>query len=295
MFSREKKSIFKKRKNDDHNVTKLNVSPSGKEEKKSPKLSSKSFRKVAKIVKLSGGVRKSQKKSEEMKEEGNEDLDGREQSVGSEEATNPAHWQAKADQQDPSNAPQRPTDITLRQISTAESVVTTADSIPSDILTNSSETAHHVQRSSSSSSSDEFVHVPIPPQTSADSSKLSQTKSKTPRTQKTPTLPKLSETMESPSSPPPMLSTDIQFTEGEDFFTINEMHICICGQWLCVSNTGGVVMAFDFRLKNAERKEPKVRATYTCMCICTHNRYCKHIYHCLETNFFNTFMALKIF
>lgn len=267
MFSREKKSIFKKRKNDDHNATKLDISPSGKEEKKSPKLSSKSFRKVAKIVKLSGGVKKSHKKSEAVKEEGeeegDEELDGREQSVESEEATNPALGQAKADQQDPSNAPKRPTDITLRQISTAESVVTTASSIPSDISTNSSETARHVQRSSSSSS-DDFIHVSLPPQTSDDSSKLSQKRSKTPQTQKTPTLPKLSETKESPSSPPPMFSTDIQFTEGEDFFTINEMHICICGQWLCVSNTGGIVMAFNFRLKNTEKKEPKVRA------VCVH-------------------------
>lgn len=208
-------------------------------------------------------MKKSQKKSEAVKEEGDEELDGKEQSVESEEAVNPVHWQAKADQQDPSDAPKRPTDITLRQISTMEAVVMSASSIPSGISTNTSETASHVQRSSSTSS-DDFIHVSLPTQPSDDSSKLSQTRSKTPQTRKTPTLPKLSETKESPSSPPPMFSTDIQFTEGEDFFTINEMHICICGQWLCVSNTGGVVMAFDFRLKSTEKKEPKVRAIFVC-------------------------------
>ena len=267
MFSREKKSIFKKRKNDDSNGTKLDVSPSGKDERKfSPKLSSKSFRKVAKIVKLSGGVRKS-KKSVAVKEEGQEELDGREQSTESEEALSPAHSQAKADHQDPSTSPKRPTDITLRQVSTTETVMTTASSTPSDILTNNSETARHVQRSSSSSS-DDFIHVPLPPQASNYSSNPSQTRSKTPQAQKIPTLPKLSETKETSSSPPPMFSTDphSQFMEGEEFFSINEMHICICGQWLCVSNTGGIVMAFDFRLKNTEKKIPKVRTIIHCTC-----------------------------
>ncbi len=187
-----------------------------------------------------------------MKEDGDEELDGRESSIASEEATNLAPWQAMAEQ-DPSDARKRPTDITLRHISTMEAVVMTASSIPSGTSTNTSDTVCHVQQSSRNSS-DDFIHVSLP---SDDSSKLGQTRSKFPSTQVTPTLPKLSETK---ASPPPLFSTGTQLSDTEDFFTINEMHMCICGQWLCVSNTGGVVMAFDFRLKSSEKKEPKVRA-----------------------------------
>lgn len=198
-------------------------------------------------------MKKSIKKVEATKEE-EEELDGKEQSIECEEATNHVPLHSKAEQ-DPSDAPKRPTDITLRQISTAETVVKTASSIPSGVLTSTPDTAYVQQ---SSSSSDDFIRVSLLTKSSDDSSNMSQTKSKTPQTQKNLTLPKLLETKESPSSPPPMFSTDIHFTEGEDFFTINEMHLCICGQWLCVSNTGGVVMAFDFRLKSSEKKEPKV-------------------------------------
>lgn len=132
--------------------------------------------------------------------------------------------------------------------------MTTASSISSEISTNTSDTNYHVQKSSSSSS-DDFIHVSLPIQPSDDSSKLSQERS---RPQSNPTLPKLSETEESHSLPP-IFSTGTQFTDGDYFFTINEMHMCICGQWLCISNIGGVVMAFDFGLKNTEKKEPKVR------------------------------------
>ena len=196
-------------------------------------------------------MKKSQKKSEQ---DDDEEMNGREQGIESEEATNLASSQVMAEQ-DPSDAHKRPTDITLRQISSMEAVVTTASSISSEISTGTSDTACHVQKSSSSAS-DDFIHVSLPVQSSDDSSKLSQERSRLPPIQISPTLPKLSETKESPSLPP-MFST---CTDGEDFFTINEMHMCICGQWLCVSNTGGVVMAFDFVLKNTEKKEPKVRA-----------------------------------
>lgn len=179
-------------------------------------------------------------------------MNGRKQGFESEEATNLAPWQARAEQ-DPGGAPKRPTDIALRQISTTEAVVMSATSIPS---TSTSNTACHVQRSSSSSS-DDFIHVPLP---SDDSSSPSRTRSKSPQTQKTPTLPKLSETRESPSSPPPVFSASSQLMEAEEFFTINQIHMCICGQWLCVSNAGGVAMAFDFRLKNTEKEKAKVRA-----------------------------------
>jgi hypothetical protein len=190
-----------------------------------------------------------------VKEDGGEELNGRESSIVSEEATNLAPWQAMAEQ-DPSDVRKRPTDITLRHISTMEAVVMTASSIPSGTSTNTSDTVCHVQQSSCNSS-DDFIHVSLP---SDVSSKLGQTRSKFPPTQMTPILPKLSESKENPFSPPPLFSTGTQLTDREDFFTINEMHMCICGQWLCVSNTGGVVMAFDFRLKNSEKKEPKVRA-----------------------------------
>lgn len=273
IFSREKKSIFRKKKNSDspvtpHDGSKLEVTVSGKEEKKhSPKLSKKSFKKVAKIVKLSGGVRKSHKKSEIKQDEEEEELDRGEQSIesGSEEATSPAHSQTvttSSEQQDSSGGPNRPSDITFRQTSIIESVATTASNTPSSLVTSSSGSVPYVQRSSSSSS-DDFVHVPLPPQaaTPEDSSRPNWTKSKTSQTQKSPSLPKLSETRESPSSPPPTFSTRIRshVVDGEEeFFSINEMHICICGQWLCVSNTGGVVMAFDFQLKNS-KKALKVR------------------------------------
>ena len=198
-------------------------------------------------------MKKSQKKLEQGDDE---EMDGREQGIESQEATNLASWQVKAEQ-DPSDPRKRPTDIILRQISSMEAVVTTASSISSEISTSTSDTNCYVQKSGSSSS-DDFIHVSLPIQPSDDSSKLSQERSRPPQTQSNPTLPKLSETEESPSLPR-IFSTGTQFTDGEDFFTINEMHMCICGQWLCVSNIGGVVMAFDFGLKNTEKKEPKVR------------------------------------
>ena len=265
VYSREKKSIFKKKKNADsspvkaHDSSKLELSVPGKDEKKfSPKLSKKSFRKVAKMVKLSSGVKKSHKKSEATKNEEEEEVDVGEQGVesSSEEALSPPLSLAKedaSDQLDGSDGPQRPSDITLRQTSMTE---TPLSSTPSSAATSSGSRAH-VQRSSSSSS-DDFVHVPLPPK-GATSDESSKGRSKTSQTQKTPTLPKLSESREILSSPPPTFSTHSPTqVEGEgEFFSINEMHLCICGQWLCVSNSGGMVMAFDFRLKS--KKSPKVR------------------------------------
>lgn len=260
IFSREKKSIFKKKKNADspvkpHDSNKLDVSFSGKDDKKvSPKLTKKSFKKVAKIVKLSGGVKKSHKKSEETKDEEVDDGEENGES-GAEELTSPTHSHTVAtssDQQDISTSLQRPSDIALQQTSTTESAMTTPSS------TASSTNSGSLQRSCSSSS-DDFVHVPLPSSASSsdDSSRVSQTRSKV--SQKTPTLPVLSETSETLTFPPPIFSAHqhSQAAEGEEeFFLINEMHICICGQWLCVSNAGGVVMAFDFHLK--KKKAPKV-------------------------------------
>ena len=271
VFSREKKSIFKKRKNDERDGTKLDTPPSAKDERKfSPKLSSKSFRKVARMVKLSGGVKKSQRKLDAMKE-GEQEVDERDQGTETEETASSANSYANAGQQDPCDGPKRPTDISLRQMSTAsttEAVSTTSISTPSSVFTTNSDTVRHVHRSSSSSS-DDFVHVSVPSQASDN---LTHTRSKNPQAQMTPILPKLSEARESPTSPHLLICTSPQFTERDDFFCINEMHICICGQWLCVSNSGGVVMAFNFQLKNTGKKNaPKVRVihTYVLLNFCT--------------------------
>ena len=282
IYSREKKSIFKKKKNSDLQVkspegSKLELSVPGKDDKKlSPKLSKKSFRKVVKIIKLGSGVKKSRKKSETGKSEEEEDTDAPEHSFesGNEEAFSPTPSHAKetsSEQQDKTDGPKRPSDIEFRQISISESAASTVSSTPSSTATSNSGSVSAVQRSSSSSS-DDFVHIPLPPKvtTSDESTKVCQTRIKTSQAQKSPTLPKVSETteMSSPTSPAPTFSArpSSQATEGdEEFFSINEMHICICGQWLCVSNCGGMVMAFDFHLKS--KKTPKVRIVRPMLCI----------------------------
>lgn len=269
IYSREKKSIFKKKKGSDLPIkspegSKLELSVPGKDDKKlSPKLSKKSFRKVARIIKLGSGVKKSQKKSEA----GEEEADAPEHSVesGNEETFSPTQPHAKettSEPQDETEGPQRPSDIAFRQASISESAASTLSTSPSSAATSSSGGASHVQRSSSSSS-DDFVHIPMPTKaaTSEEFTKVCQNRSKTSQAQKSPTLPKVSETTEisNPTSSAPSFSTrpSYQAIEGdEEFFSINEMHICICGQWLCVSNCGGMVMAFDFHLKS--KKTPKV-------------------------------------
>lgn len=289
IYSREKKSIFKKKKNSDLSVkspegSKLELSVPGKDDKKlSPKLSKKSFRKVAKIIKLGSGVKKSQKKSETRKSEEEDDTDPPEHSFesGNEEAFSPTQSHANettSEQQDETERPQRPSDIELRQTSISESAPSTVSSTPSSSATSNSGSTSQIQRSSSSSS-DDFVHIPLPPKVVAsdESSKVCQTRIKTSQAQKSPTLPRVSEATEMPNpmSPAPTFSarSPSQATEGdEEFFSINEMHICICGQWLCVSNCGGMVMAFDFHLKS--KKTPKVRI----MEAQSHIVHCVHIY-----------------
>lgn len=237
-----------------HDTTKLEVGFHGKDDKKfSPKLSTKSFRKVAKIVKWSGGSRKSQKLEETRSEEMEVTDRGTESS--NEQSASPSFSQVVAEVCGDSSGPERPSNIAFRQSSTTESM--TASSASSTVETGSTP---HIQRSSSSSS-DDFVQISLPPKITPDgSSQVGLMSSKTSQVQMTPTLPRLSETRECPKSTLPSFSTPThtKAIEGEEeFFSINEMHLCMCGQWLCVSNAGGVAMAFEFQLKN--KKVPNVR------------------------------------
>lgn len=234
-------SIFKKKKGSEstaqpHDANKLDVSTSGK--KLSPRLSTKSFRKVVKLVKLTSGGKKSRK----LEVAKDEDVDMGELSVesGSEDGASP----------DNSVTPQRPSNIALQPSSSSESSVATTSSTPGPSGDISAGTPTF-QRCAS----DDFVHVSLPSKAAVDSvASPSQTASKISQT--APTLPKLPETKESPTSPPPTFSTPQALEGEEEFFSINEMHVCIYGQWLCVSNTGGMVMAFEFQLK--DKKTPKV-------------------------------------
>ena len=54
----------------------------------------------------------------------------------------------------------------------------------------------------------------------------------------------------------PSVESTIQ--NEEDFFPVHKMNMCVCGQWLCVTNLGGNVLAFDFQL-DERVSSPQVR------------------------------------
>ncbi|XP_064404404.1 syntaxin-binding protein 5-like isoform X2 [Halichondria panicea] len=41
-------------------------------------------------------------------------------------------------------------------------------------------------------------------------------------------------------------------SSSDEFFPISAVHVCAVGLWMCVANTGGAVMAFDFQLSERE-------------------------------------------
>ena len=267
--------------------SKLEVGVHGKEDKRfSPKLTSKSFRKVSKMVKLSAGPKKSPKKVEVAKNDSECDATDHGIESSNDEVTSPSHSALTSNLQGDTSGPKRPSNITFRQSSTTK--LMTTSTVPSGVETNSGNVGY-VQRSGSSSS-DDFVHVLLPSKVPPDDSshKGGLMSSKISEVQRTPTLPKLSEARECSSTSTPAFSyTKPGVTEGEkDFFSINEMHVCMCGQWMCVSNTGGVAMAFEFQLKNM--KSPNVRLYRVCNAIKVVYRFsgvlCTcYIYSCMSS------------
>lgn len=85
-----------------------------------------------------------------------------------------------------------------------------------------------------------------------------------PKSVKSSKLPRVPEgEFDMPSSP--LSSTDktpktpfgFQLVEDDDFFPISNIRMCVFGLWLCVSNKGGAVLAFDFQ-RNEREKPPQV-------------------------------------
>ena len=50
---------------------------------------------------------------------------------------------------------------------------------------------------------------------------------------------------------------------SDDFFVVNYIHVAVGGVWLCVANTGGSVMAFNFCTGSAVRKQSPTTSTST--------------------------------
>jgi hypothetical protein len=55
---------------------------------------------------------------------------------------------------------------------------------------------------------------------------------------------------------PPNPASDSVFSVEEDVFAVQRIKCCVLGQWMCVSNAGGHVMAFSFQL-NEDVTTPK--------------------------------------
>lgn len=47
---------------------------------------------------------------------------------------------------------------------------------------------------------------------------------------------------------PPNATSDSVFSAEEDVFAVQRIKCCVLGQWMCVSNAGGHVMAFSFQM-----------------------------------------------
>ena len=47
---------------------------------------------------------------------------------------------------------------------------------------------------------------------------------------------------------PPNAASDSVFSAEEDVFAVQRIKCCVLGQWMCVSNAGGHVMAFSFQM-----------------------------------------------
>ena len=58
---------------------------------------------------------------------------------------------------------------------------------------------------------------------------------------------------------PPNVASDSVFSMEEDVFAVQGIKCCMWGQWMCVSNAGGHVMAFSFQM-NDSVTIPKVHA-----------------------------------
>ena len=66
---------------------------------------------------------------------------------------------------------------------------------------------------------------------------------------------------------PPNLASDSVFSAEEDVFAVQRIKCCVLGQWMCVSNAGGHVMAFSFQL-DEDVTTPKVLHTlHTFSCL----------------------------
>ena len=61
-------------------------------------------------------------------------------------------------------------------------------------------------------------------------------------------------------SAPSVAGGDSVFSTEEDMFAVQSIKCCMWGQWMCVSNAGGHVMAFSFQMDNAVTT-PKVLYT----------------------------------
>ena len=272
-----------------------------KEDKKSPKVmrTSKSFRRVAKIVKLSRSVSSASdkgKRSSESIEEvdpGEKDSD---KDSPLESQSVPEHGNGATQQQmESTTSPKRPSDITIRESSkldTPTGPVTGPGIIltPSDVSLDTgstSEVAAPPGRSATSSSlsSNDFVVFSLssiqkhPGATAADNHPI-RSKSPTKMSPHSPQQKRVSETNEHAACSPLSFATRVpQLLEDEDeFFGINEVHMCLCGLWLCVANRGGCVMAFDFSLSSKTREAKVCVCVRVChfvcgcaiMCTCTH-------------------------
>ena len=57
---------------------------------------------------------------------------------------------------------------------------------------------------------------------------------------------------------PPNVASDSVFSAEEDVFAVQRIKCCVLGQWMCMSNAGGHVMAFSFQM-DEDVTTPKVR------------------------------------
>ena len=60
---------------------------------------------------------------------------------------------------------------------------------------------------------------------------------------------------------PPSATNDSVFSTEEEVFAVRGIKCCMWGQWMCVSNVGGHVMAFSFQM-NEDITTPKVRMPF---------------------------------
>ena len=254
VFSREKKSLFKKKRKEREGDSAspedreradrmgLSLSVSTREDKGKSTKSAFSFRKTANKIKFG---RKFTTKGNGKHEATSEEVDA--PTAVTEEGQSD-HQETNSDPAEDPGGTEHPGGLQTQESRVSEGVQT--PSSPGDVFS-----PPEIVETPSQEAPPRPKSQPKPPQQATADQKKNQEAGKAQKPYKGVT----------PTTSASHLPSAVIAPNEDDFFAICEMNMCVWGQWLCVATRGGGVLAFDFHLIE-KRSTPQVSAKYIIIC-----------------------------